>query len=132
MGGFWILDLGLRGRRRGQFVNGSIILLKSPGNGRLRERVKQENMMNVAQFSGIGTQKFTARRHIVEKVAHLDLGANRAAGILDENQFSAVDIQINSRRTSLLPREQPETGDGRDARNGFAAETESMDGPDVG
>ena len=83
-------------------------------------------MLDVTGLGVFAAEKFPASRQIVEQGTHFDLRARRFAGGSDRIDLAPMDDYLRPFQSFVKPGGHPETGNARDTRKRFTAETEGV------
>src|SRR5258708_27189578 len=117
-----------RGREVDNFLRGRLQYELTFGIGK---RVMSDERGDVAELRRFRFQEFAARGHAIEKIRNADGRARWQAGRLYAGKFSAGKFNACSFSFFFRARFEQQTRNGRDRRQGFAAEAERGNGEQV-
>src|SRR5215475_14082983 len=98
----------------------------------MADRLQMNLMFDVTTFGIFGAKKFSARRQIVKKRAHLDLCPRRFAAIAHDVDFAAIDDDLGSCNGVAFSSGQPTSRHTGDARQCFTAKPQCGYGLQIG
>ena len=96
-----------------------------------RERELDDEIVDARALRVIRLEEFLARRRIEEEVLYLDRRADIAARLDEVRLLAARDGYARAEVVTLAARQEREARDGRDRRQGLAAEAQRADGIEV-
>jgi hypothetical protein len=97
----------------------------------VRQRQRPQQFVDVAELGALGAQEAAPRRHAVEQVAHLDLGAGRMLRRRRRQRLPASTSTRVAWAASAAARGQREPRHRRDRRQRLAAEAQREDALEV-
>src|SRR2546421_7250654 len=98
----------------------------------MSDRLQMQLMLDVATFCVFGTKKFPTRRQIVEQRAHFHFGSRRFAAVAYDVDLSAIDDDFSAGDRIRFARSEAETRNTGDARQRFAAKSQSLNSLQIG
>ena len=126
-----IADAVEEGGGRGELEGDAFVLDVDEADLGVGQGEELELMFDVARFGRLCAEEFTASWQVVKKRAHLDLSARGVAAVADRFDAAAVHEDFGASQGMVFAGGEPEVGDGGDAREGFAAEAEGVDGCEI-
>src|SRR5438045_6239791 len=98
----------------------------------MTDRLQLNLMFDVAAFGILRAKKFPARRQVVKKRAHFDLGARRFTAFPHNVDFAAIDENFCTRERARFTRCHTESRHTCDARQRLAAKPQRRNSLKVG
>ena len=98
----------------------------------MTDRLQLNLMFDVAAFGILRAKKFPARRQVVKKRAHFDLGARRFTAVPHNVDFAAIDENFCTRERARFTRCYTESRHTGDAWQRFAAKAQRRNSLKVG
>jgi hypothetical protein len=126
-----IADAVEEGRCRRELERDAFVLDVDEADLGVCEGEQVELMFDVACLGGLCAEEFPTSREVVEKRAHLDLSARGVAAIAHCFDAAAVHEDFGASEGVVFAGGESEVGNGGDAREGFAAEAEGVDGCEI-
>src|SRR5437763_9881192 len=104
-----------------QLKHDPIVANQREANLGMTDRLQLNLMFDVAAFGILRAKKFPARRQVVKKRAHFDLGARRFTAVPHDVDFAAIDETFCARERARFTRSPTESRHTCDAWQRFAA-----------
>ena len=89
-------DPVLHGAGHRQLIDHPFVHFQAHADVRMGEGMHQKKLADMRQLGLLRAQEFAACRHIEEKVADLNPGADRTADIVDAQKFAAGDLDLGA------------------------------------